>query len=202
MIKKFTLLIIICCVLMLSGCKNSDYTEPENRVVASAIGVDYLDNEYNITIEIVKIFENLSEDKFSPNLINGKGNSIDNAILNALKKTNKKISFYHTPIIILGQNITNETINDVLNYCVESNEISLSIDLVIADNAEQILLAENEDNDLLGYKLTEQIKLLNAKNSALQIINSNNNNKLLVLPKVVLTGNTIEIINNEENNGK
>lgn len=200
MIKKFLLLIVFCCVLMLSGCSNSDYTEPENRAVVSAIGVDYINNEYNITIEVVKIFENLSEDKYSPKLLNGKGDSINNAVLNVLTKTNKKISFYHTPIIILGQNITPEILNNVLNYCVESNEISLSINLVRADNAEEILSVKNEDNNLLGYELTEQIKLLNAKNSALQIINSNNN--LLDLPKVVLFGNTIEIINNGEDNGK
>ncbi|MBQ6815904.1 MAG: hypothetical protein IJP26_01550 [Clostridia bacterium] len=200
MIKKIVFFILICFVLMLAGCSNSDYTEPENRVVASAIGVDYINNEYNLTIEYVKIFENLSEDKYSPKLIKGKGDSINNAVLNVLTKTNKKISFYHTPVIILGQNITPEILNNILNYCVESTEISLSINLIRADNAGQILSVENEDNDLLGYKLTEQIKLLNAKNSALQIINSNNN--LLDLPKVVLLGNTIEIINNGEENGK
>ena len=54
----------------------------------------------NIVTAIVKIFENLSEDKYSPNLINGKGNSIDTAILNALKKTNKKNTSIKILIII------------------------------------------------------------------------------------------------------
>ena len=83
--KIITLLMIL---LSTSGCY--DYHEINKINIVTAIGIDYQNNEYIITLEILNEKQEKDSGKISSYTVNGNGKSIATAIANAsLQLTNE-----------------------------------------------------------------------------------------------------------------
>lgn len=98
-------IIIILLCLLLYGCY--DYTEINDLVIITGMIIDYKDNQYSITTQLI---ENEKDTKIK--VYNTKGNSIDECISEISKLSNKDIFISHLKILIL----TESTINSDVNY--------------------------------------------------------------------------------------
>ena len=99
--KKIILLFML---LLLTGCK--DYTEINDLGIISGMIIDYKDNKYEITTEII------TNDKESElQILSTTSTSIDEAIKELSKLTNKKVFIPHLKALIITDNILKEDID-------------------------------------------------------------------------------------------
>lgn len=101
MIKKIFILFIS--IFFITGCAN--YHELNELGIVSSILIDYKDDLYYVTVETI--------DKEEFVLVTGVGNSITNALDNALIGSEKYLYYAHLNAIILTENTPIDT---VLNY--------------------------------------------------------------------------------------
>lgn len=101
MIKKIFILFIS--IFFITGCAN--YHELNELGIVSSILIDYKDDLYYVTVETI--------DKEEFVLVTGVGNSITNALDNALIGSEKYLYYAHLNAVILTENTPIDT---VLNY--------------------------------------------------------------------------------------
>ena len=99
------ILILYITIFLLTGCY--DYVEIDDLVLISGMLIDYKDNEFEITSEVI---ENEKESKIK--VFTTKCNSIDECIYKISKLSNKDIFISHLKVLIL----TESTITSNVNY--------------------------------------------------------------------------------------
>lgn len=109
--KKIIILISI--ILLCTSCY--DYKEINDLAIISAIGIDYENDEYIITLEVL----NDNIDKDSTNITSytktGKGKNLTNAIENATDKLSKQPIFNHIKLMILSKNIIENKFSNIID---------------------------------------------------------------------------------------
>lgn len=136
--KKIIILFITC--LLLTGCYN--YHELETIGITSSILFDYVDNEYNLTIEII------DEDK--PVTVEGKGSTISEALERALRSSGKLLSYYQLNTIILTKNVN---IQEILFYLIRNPQVNNEFYVVLSETTD--IFNEEEDT---GKKISDILK--------------------------------------------
>ncbi|MBP1992420.1 Ger(x)C family spore germination protein [Paenibacillus eucommiae] len=145
MFKKMTSLILVgLLVLPLTGCWNR--RELNELGITVGIGIDKIGSEYKITAQVVV-----------PSLVAGKGGSGDgglpvtiftatnSSVLEALRQMTttapRRIYLSHLRMMIVGESMAREGLNDVLDFFSRSHEVRSDFFIAIAkkDSASNIL---------------------------------------------------------------
>ena len=154
--KKIIPILIL--MLLLCGCSvNADYIEPEDRVIVSAIGFQNRDNDILLTLETIDVSTTSNEDSYSTLLITGNGKSAYEAFADAESKAYGEVLFSQCPVILLGTDINPEQLNSILDYCVDSENISLAVKILASDNPFSVL-SENTSKKALGHQIMNMIE--------------------------------------------
>lgn len=149
---------IILSLLFLAGCNvNADYIEPEDRVIVSALGFQSTANDIMLTLETIDVSTTSNEDSYSTLIITGTGKTVYEAVADAESKAYGEILFSQCPVILLGTDINPEQLNGILDYCVDSDNISLAVKLLTADNPYSVL-NNNNSKKALGYQIMNMIE--------------------------------------------
>lgn len=135
--KKIILIFIL---LLLSGCK--DYTEVNDLGIISGIIIDYQDNKFKITSELI-----INDEESNVEVLTTMSDSIDEAIKEISKLTNKKIFIPHLKVLIITDNILKNDI-DYYDYFLRNSKSSMNfyvyyIDSKITDKVFKL----NEEKD-------------------------------------------------------
>ncbi len=132
-------IILIFFILLSCGCFN--YNEIENTAIVCGMGIDYYNDNYYITYEIINSNKEHNSEKQSYTLL-GNGKTIDEAIKNLDDKSPKDISLKHLQIILISKNINIEDLNIFINnnkiknyYLLLANEASIDAILNFKDEA-------------------------------------------------------------------
>ena len=119
--KKILLLIII---IFMTGCY--DYHEINETAIVCGIGLDYQDDYYILTYEILNIKSN-SEDinnNEKKYIVEDKGKSIIDAVSNIERKISINTSYSHVLVLLVSKNILNDKLLDVSDYFIRDNKLS------------------------------------------------------------------------------
>ena len=167
--KKIIILLI--CLLLSTSCGN--YRELENMGIATSIAIDYINNEYNINVEILTKKENI--------IINGKGNTFVSALENAASKSKYNLYFAHLECVLITKNVN---IEELSMFLLRNNEISANLYLLLT---ESIDIFDNDNN--IGSKIKRILKVQQVNNF---FLNSHDliNNKIFIMP--LYKDNTID----------
>ena len=111
-------IILILLLLTLTGCK--DYTEINDLAIVSGIIIDYVDNKYEITSELI-----INDKESELQILTTKSTSIDEAIKEMSKLTNKKVFIPHLKILIITDNILKSDI-DYYDYFLRNSKSSMN----------------------------------------------------------------------------
>ncbi len=117
------LIILILSILCLTGCAN--YHELNDLGIVSSILIDYKDNLFYTTVEVV------DEEEFKT--YSGVGNSLTNALDNALISSSKYLYYAHLNAVILTENTPIDT---TLNYFLRSPETNNTFYLCITEKTD------------------------------------------------------------------
>ena len=91
------ILIIILTLLLCTGC--FDYKEINDLAIINAIGVDYENDEYVITLEILNDQIDKDSSKITSYTKVGRGKNLTSAIENAADKLSKQLIFNHVKVL-------------------------------------------------------------------------------------------------------
>ena len=99
------LLVLFSLIFLLNGCY--DYVEIDDIVIITGMLIDYKDDEYEITAEVIE-----NEGKTQVKVFTTKGKSIDECLHEISKISNKDLFISHLKVLIL----TESTITSNINY--------------------------------------------------------------------------------------
>jgi len=147
--------ILICIILLtfLTGCSAfSDYIEPENRVMVSAFGLDYIDNEILVTAECIDINTTNNNDSYNIMVLTASGETLQKAIAKLNAKIDGKLFLNQCPVLLLGEGLNLSFFEDVFEIAVNKQTLPLGIHIVCCEDAQKTISA-NADKKPAGYQL-------------------------------------------------
>ena len=157
------ILTVLTIIFTLTGC---NYVELNKLAIVSALGIDFKDNKYQITAQVMDVTNTKEGSMNQSSLIyEAEGITIGKAIRNLSEKYPKTVYLGHLQIIVLGKEIAEEKVNDVFDYMIRSPEVRSTGNVLVnkEQTAKETLMPENEKENSFA---TEQIKssLENATN--------------------------------------
>ena len=153
--KKIKIILLIIMLLSLSGC---NYIELNKLAIVSSLGIDYKDNKYEITAQVMDVQKKTDGSVNEKSIIyESEGETIGQAIRNLSEKYPKTVYLGHIEIIILGKEIIEEKIEDTFDYILRSPEVRETGKILVnkKQTAKETLKPENEKENSFA---TEQIK--------------------------------------------
>lgn len=165
-VKLFAFLL----VFTLSGCSFTKYTEPENRIYATALGIDKTTSGYILTCETTN---SEASSLLAGELFTAEGNSLTSAFYELKTAMHKTPCFFKCPVIFVGESITKSGVYEIVSFLLKQNEFSFSVRLACAQNANHLLNSKTKFNLPKGVLAYETIKK-NEKGDSLAIILNKN----------------------------
>ena len=135
--KKILLLII--CLFLLTSC--NDYVEINKLAIITGIGIDYKDNMYELTVQVIN-----TEEKKEPLLYNTKGKTIYEALTELSKTADKKYFISHLKVLIISQNLIESNTN-YYDYFLRNVQSKMNFFVYVSKNI--------TPKELLNKKLDE-----------------------------------------------
>jgi len=150
--KKRFLLLIPLFFLILTGCS---YRELNDLAIASSLGIDYEDNNYTITAEVLNFNKKDEGDVTGGSILYyGTGKTIAEAIRNIYYKYPRLLHLGHLRLIILGKNTIEQKTDEIFDYFLRSPEAA-NDPYVLVNNkgtAKEIINPDNKSNDTFNAK--------------------------------------------------
>lgn len=158
-IRIFSILVLmITSAVILTGCWN--YREVNNLSIVAGMAIDKAEqNRYMLTIEIVDMHEGGREAKIKSKLLVTYGNSIYDAIRNALDITAPILYWGHAQVVIISKEVAKEGISEILDGLSRNPEPRLSIKLAVSEEntAKEILESKSITTEIRSYEINDMM---------------------------------------------
>ena len=142
--KKIIILVGI--ILLLSGCY--DYKELNDMSIVSAIGIDYVDNKYQVSFEVTESSKDGSSTEIQTKLVTGSHSNISDAFNEAMNKTDKEVYLEHVELLVVSKSLAEYGLNDCLDYIIRDTKINNNYFVVVSDNPKEILTSHEENKSM------------------------------------------------------
>lgn len=153
--KKLKILSIIIILFSMTGCS---YVELNKMAIVSALGIDYENDNYQITAQVMDVTKTEGNSLLQNSLIyEAEGKTIGEAIRNLSERYPKTIYLGHLQIIIIGKEIAESKMDDIFDFIFRSPEVRDTGNILVnkEQSAKKTLKPENEKKNSFA---TEQIK--------------------------------------------
>jgi len=163
--KKILILLFI--PLFLGGCY--DYKELNDLAIVNGVGIDYEDEEYEVTFEIISTKkEGESSGSTKAYTVNGTGSTIAEAFKDTGTKLDKIASFDHIDIIVISEDIAREHLEDISDYLLRNVKFRNEFYTVIASDAsaKEIFETTSEEFPIVSSFLADLLEHNNASLSS------------------------------------
>lgn len=139
------ILIIILTLLLCTGC--FDYKEINDLAIINAIGVDYENDEYVITLEILNDQIDKDSSKITSYTKVGHGKNLTSAIENAADKLSKQLIFNHIKLMILSKSIIEEKFENIIDLFLRNTYFRENFYVISATKNKPETLLNHTTND-------------------------------------------------------
>lgn len=163
------ILIIILTLLLCTGC--FDYKEINDLAIINAIGVDYENDEYVITLEILNDQIDKDSSKITSYTKVGHGKNLTSAIENAADKLSKQLMFNHIKLMILSKIIIEEKFENIIDLFLRNT--------YFRENFYVISATKNKPETLLNHTTNEAPIASTAITDTLESIRYSSNTNVL-----------------------
>ena len=152
---------LIAAALLLCGCIPSK--ELNQKLIVQAIGIDLQDNEYMVTLQVYfpqggggQSFVDMS--KPNNQIVQGRGETISQAVQDAEMSQGKETFFGHNELIIVGKSLAEGGLFPISSFLNSFNELRPNIHMLVAeDTAEEIVRAQIEGSILPAHVLGKAV---------------------------------------------
>lgn len=162
------IIIMIIALFMLSGCY--DYKEVNDLAIISAIGIDYQDNLYIVTLEVLNDFVN-KEENITSYTVKGSASTLAESIENASDKLVNQANYSHVSLMILSESIITDKLATITDYFLRSTYFRENFYIVSAINTtpDTILNNKTKENPIASTAITELLEANDySKNAAIK----------------------------------
>ncbi len=119
--KKLKLIILLFIIFFLTGCY--DNIELNNLAIISGIGIDYQNDNYILTYEILNDIKTADNATMKSYTTTGEGKTLPEAFTNTNYKVGKKPYFAHLKIVLFSENIVNNHLDKISDYLIRNTGI-------------------------------------------------------------------------------
>ncbi len=154
--KKILLLVII--PFCLSGCY--DYNQLNDLAIISGIGIDYENEEFKVTFEIISTKKE-GETSGSNNTyyITSTGKNMVYAFTKASNQLDKVPYFEHVEIVVFSKEVALEHMEDCIDYLIRCERLRNEFYTAIAeDSAEDLISASSKDHPIVSSYLVQLLE--------------------------------------------
>lgn len=141
--KKILILIIL--LFTCTGCY--DYKEINNLAIISAIGVDYENDKYIITLEVLNDQIDKDSSKITSYTRIGYGDTLTSAIENAADKLTKQPLFNHIKLMILSDTVTQNKFDNIIDLFLRNTYFRENFYVVSSMGTKPDILLQNATNE-------------------------------------------------------
>ena len=144
--------------LLLTSC--SDYKEVNNLAIINSIGIDYEDNNYVVTLEVLDNKINKQSGKIISYTTVGKDRDIANAIEKSADNISLRPYYPHIKLCIISKFIAREHLKDITDYFIRNNYFRETFLVVITDKKSPytILSHSTKNEPIPGNSIVNLIK--------------------------------------------
>ena len=179
MIKKLSI-ILLTLILTLSGCTNSDYTEPEDRTVVTMLIIDKAE-QVELTAETI-ILPKTKEGSGKHKFISEEGENIFDAHSKLKASVYDELSFYHCPIIVCGEEFYINNKNQISEFILSNEQFSLSANILVCEDVDNLQNIIVQDGAYLGYEISDYIEYKGVESKIIDIINNKTTVAKIITP--------------------
>lgn len=160
--RKMILLFLIL-TLILSGCWSK--RELNELAIVVALGIDKVDEDFEVSIQVVDPSQISSKQPSSGRApvvtYHAKGKSVFEAIRRMTTITPRKPYFAHLQIVVIGEELAEEGLNEPLDFIARDHEFRNDFDLVISHKtaAKEVLNVLTPIEKMPANKLLNSIKV-------------------------------------------
>lgn len=137
-------LITVCALLLSITCGCWDYTEVNMQDYVFGIGIDMQDDAYNVSIETLKVRGSAEQAGSQGTVIKTRGANLFDAIRAAITHAGKKLYWGHFQLVILGESVAAEHLQQVLDVFSRAQDVYLNAAVLVTHgaSADEILNAK------------------------------------------------------------
>ncbi len=132
-------ILLILSIFLLTGCY--DYTEINKLAIISGMIIDYQDNEYVITSQVIQ-----NEKESNIRVVTTKGKSIDECVSKISKSLNKNIFISHLKVLLLTESIIKNDI-EYEDYFLRNSKSKMNYYVYYIDDKYKDKIFLNNIND-------------------------------------------------------
>ena len=157
-IKNKIFFIVIVALLVLFFTNDFGLIDIEKTAIFTAIAIDKENGDYTVSAQIALPEEKESKNEDKKSIISGSGKTVGNAIkhIGDISGWFPKLSFCN--LIIIGNEIKNENVVNILDYFAKSQRIQNSALVVMAENrADEILKAVSPLDSISSFAIQKII---------------------------------------------
>ncbi len=138
--------ILITCIFLVTGCY--DNIELNELAIITGLGIDYKDDEFYLTYEILSDTKTEDNSAMKSYTISGSGKTIAEAFVKTNYKVGKNPYFAHLKITLLSETIIKDKIKEIVDYLIRDTNIRDEFILLVAkDNSPEEILKHNDKNN-------------------------------------------------------
>lgn len=154
--KKIIILFIT--LLLCTGCY--DYKEINDLAIISAIGINFNDDNYEITLEILNDQIDKDSSKITSYIKTGTGKNLTSAIENAADKLSKKPTFNHVKLMLIGDNVTKEKFSNIIDLFLRNTYFRENFYVIstINDSPEKVLSNITNEKPVASQAITNLLE--------------------------------------------
>lgn len=135
-------------LFLLSGC--ADYKEVNEMAIVSAVGIDFKNDEYVITLEVL----NEKIDKNSSKVTTYTRTAGDKSIATAIEKAADLLShrayYSHVKLVVVSESVAKDHLKEITDFFIRSTYLRENFNMVVTTEAspEDILTTETSENPI------------------------------------------------------
>ncbi len=134
-------------LFLIVGCRDiGRESAPNERSFISAVGIDREGDEWHLTVETAAAGEQGGK------TLGGKGDDLFSAMSNITAASSGDLLFTHCRAVVFGEKIVGELFSDALSFCKNELNLPLSVRLISAKSAAELLSSETGGR---GYEISD-----------------------------------------------
>ena len=175
---KKILILILLLVIFTTGC--TKYNDLAELTIIKSIGITY-DKKYTVYAQIIEYID--KDNKPLMKTINEDGEEIENAFNNLKNKINKDVYLSHIDLLILGNNLTSDNYQSIINYFINNSDFRNDFYCIFSPDVENLLKKSDYDEVEMFLKTNERKNNIIIKNFD-NVIKDFIDNEIITLPNI------------------
>ena len=163
--KKYLILLILPFFL----CSCYDYNELNDLAIISGVGIDYKNDNYTVTFEILSTKkEGDSSGATKTYSVSAKGKTIPEAFRNNGNNMDKVSYFDHVEVVVISEEVAKHHLEEVSEYIIRSAKFRNEVYLTIAKNntAKEIITTTSKEKPVASNFIVDLLEHSNNTSSA------------------------------------